>query len=125
MVINEDGRIIVSLPEYFTRQESNPNTLKPFASEAEAQAWEYAFLALAAQSAISAAEAEAARQAERKKEAHRTEVLARLAEIDRLSSSPRAQREALLGDLVWLTSLNTEAVALRAELTALAAVAAS
>lgn len=119
MIIIEDGRIIVSLPEYFTRQGSNPNTLKPFASEAEAQAWEDAFLTLAAQSAIAAAEAEAARQAERKKEAHRTEVLARLAEIDRLSSSPRAQREALLGDLAWLKTINAEADTLRAELSTL------
>lgn len=51
--------------------------------------------------------------------ARKSEIMARLVEIDRLSSSPRAQREALLGDLTWLTTLNTEAEALRTEMASL------
>lgn len=116
MIIIENSRIIISLPEHFTRQETNPDTQQPFVSEAEAQAWEDNFLKLAAQSASEAAAVAAEREAARKKEARREEIMARLADIDRLSSSARAQREALLGDLTWLTTLNAEAGTLRAEL---------
>jgi len=47
------------------------------------------------------------------------DILTRLSEIDRLSDSPRARREAMLGDTVWLKSLNDEAALLRAELATL------
>lgn len=40
----------------------------------------------------------------------------RLAEIDRLSDSPRARREAMLGDTSWMKSLNAEAAKLRSQL---------
>ena len=46
-------------------------------------------------------------------------ILAQLAEIDAKSDSPRARREALLGNHTWLTALDAQAVALRAQLAAL------
>ncbi|OGT54236.1 MAG: hypothetical protein A3E01_00165 [Gammaproteobacteria bacterium RIFCSPHIGHO2_12_FULL_63_22] len=49
----------------------------------------------------------------------RDEIISALAEIDQKSDSPRARREAALGNTTWLASLNTQALALRAELAAL------
>lgn len=49
----------------------------------------------------------------------RPEIISRLAEIDRLGDSPRARREALLGNTTWLASLDSEAATLRAELAGL------
>ena len=53
------------------------------------------------------------------KPAQRAAILAQLAEIDAKSDSPRARREALLGDVTWLTSLDSQAADLRAQLSAL------
>jgi hypothetical protein len=47
------------------------------------------------------------------------EIKAELAAIDAKSDSPRARREALLGNTAWLSSLDTQAAALRAELATL------
>lgn len=47
------------------------------------------------------------------------DILARLSEIDRLSDTPRARREALLSNTAWLSSLDTEAAALRVEFSTL------
>lgn len=49
----------------------------------------------------------------------KAEILTRLAEIDALGDSPRARREALLGNTTWLASLDAEAATLRAELAVL------
>lgn len=49
----------------------------------------------------------------------RDKIIASLAEIDQKSDSPRARREAALGNTAWISSLNNQAIALRAELAAL------
>lgn len=49
----------------------------------------------------------------------KSEIISRLATIDALGDSPRARREALLGNTTWLASLDAEAAALRAELATL------
>ena len=49
----------------------------------------------------------------------RPAILAQLAEIDAQSESPRANREAALGNVTWLASLDAQAAALRAQLKAL------
>lgn len=46
-------------------------------------------------------------------------IFAQLAEIDAQSESPRAKREAALGNVAWLASLDAQAAALRAQLKAL------
>lgn len=47
------------------------------------------------------------------------DIVRKLARLDQLSDSPRARREALLGNTAWLQSLDTQAAALRAELAGL------
>lgn len=47
------------------------------------------------------------------------EIKTRLTEIDTLGDSQRARREALLGNTIWLASLDAEATTLRAELAVL------
>lgn len=52
----------------------------------------------------------------------RDEILARLTEIDRLTTKPRTTREIALGNpatLTWVMSLDAEAATLRTELAAL------
>jgi len=44
------------------------------------------------------------------------QIAGRLAEIDMLGSTPRAKREALLGNTQWLAQLDAEAATLRSEL---------
>lgn len=46
-------------------------------------------------------------------------IIDQLAEIDKKSDSPRARREALLGNTTWLATLDAQAAALRAQLSAL------
>lgn len=46
------------------------------------------------------------------------QMYSRLVEIDRLGESPRARREAGLGNTAWLAALDAEAVQLRAVLAA-------
>ena len=53
------------------------------------------------------------------KPAERSAILAQLANIDVQSESPRAKREAALGNVTWLASLDAQAAALRAQLKAL------
>lgn len=43
-------------------------------------------------------------------------ILARLAEIDRISDSPRTRREALIGNDNYMKQLDAEAASLRAQL---------
>lgn len=47
------------------------------------------------------------------------QIYKRLIEIDREGDSPRARREALLGNTTWLASLDAEAIKLRQELLSL------
>lgn len=47
------------------------------------------------------------------------EIQKLLQEIDAKSDSPRARREALLGNNAWLTSLDAQATSLRSELATL------
>ena len=52
----------------------------------------------------------------------RDEILARLAEIDRMTTKPRTTREITLGNpatLTWVMALDVEAASLRAELATL------
>lgn len=59
----ENNRYIVIIPEESIRQEFNPDTRQPFASEAEAQGWQDTFMAnLAAAKAAAETEAAAAEQ---------------------------------------------------------------
>jgi hypothetical protein len=46
----------------------------------------------------------------------KAEILAELAKIDAATDTPRARREALLGNTAWLTQQDAKAAALRAEL---------